>query len=173
MKPSEFKEMLDRDPAFMGKMALDLATLIARQAEAVYEARAMEFPVIVSSALLYLAEVGPASLTEIAQGLDHSHQLVKQRVDNMLKLGLIRGRRDRGDGRRTLFSLTAEGIMQAERLKEYRCEAARVFTALSDEIGVNLADVLPRACEALERTPLAARFPAYGPAQENAERFDQ
>lgn len=170
MKPTEFKEMLDRDPAFMGKMALDLATLIARQAEAVYEARAMAFPVIVSSTLLYLVEAGPASLTEIAQGLDHSHQLVKQRVDILLKLGLIRSRRDPHDGRRTLFSLTAEGATQAERLKAYRAEAARVFTALSEEIGVDLADILPRAREALERRPMAVRFPAYQSGAKNAER---
>jgi DNA-binding MarR family transcriptional regulator len=172
MKPTDFKETLDHDPAFMGKMALDLASLIARQAEAVYEARGMAFPVIVSSALLLLAETGPASMTEIAEGLGHSHQLVKQRVDTLMKLGLVQSHRDPDDGRRTLLSLTNEGTAQAARLTEYRREAARVFTTLSEEIGVNLADVLPRAREALERTPLAARFPAYEAAQETTERFD-
>lgn len=142
----------------MGKMAVDFATLIARQAEAVYEARAMGFPVIVSSTLLYLVEAGPASLTEIAAGLDHSHQLVKQRTDMLQKLGLVRTERDPNDGRRTLFHLTATGTTEGERLLAYRAEAARVFTALSTELGVDLATILPRARMALEATPLAARF---------------
>ena len=162
MKPNEFKELLDHDPAFMGKMAVDFATLIARQADTVYEARGMGFPVIVSSTLLYLVEVGPASLTEIAAGLDHSHQLVKQRTDILQKLGLIRTQRDPNDGRRTLFHLTTRGVAEGEHLLAYRTEAARIFRALSEEVGVDLAVVLPRARMALERKPLAERFGGNG-----------
>ncbi|MFC7049405.1 MarR family winged helix-turn-helix transcriptional regulator [Emcibacter nanhaiensis] len=158
MKLQQFKKELDRDPAFTGKMALDFAMLISRQAETVYEDRGIEFPVIVSSTLLCLAEVGSASLVEIARTLDHPHQLVAQRVKTMAKLDLITSAPDPDDRRRTIFRLTPKGWQQANLLKDYRRDAALVFSALSEEVSADLLALLHQAVTALKDKPLADRF---------------
>ncbi len=162
MNDREFKEALGKDPAFTAKMALDFAVLVAKQAEEVYSAKGMAFPVQVSSTLLYILRAGTASLLEIARALDHPHQLVAQRIKIMDKLGLLSKEPDPNDGRRTVFRLTDAGKAQGDRLEAYCKEAAAVFSALSDEVGTDLITHLRRAVVSLEACPLIDRFPAPG-----------
>lgn len=154
----KFREALEVDAAFTGKMALDFAFLIATQAEDVYKNKGICFPVTVSSTLLFLTRVQAASLLEISAALGHQHQLVAQRIKILLKLELIEANADALDRRRTLYRLTRVGRRQGKILQDYCGEAAQVFIELSDEVGVDLLDALHQASTALQKTPLLERF---------------
>lgn len=164
-EPRKFREALEADAAFTGKMALDFAFLIAAQAEEVYKRKGICFPVTVSSTLLYLSRVNAASLLEISTALNHQHQLVAQRIKILLKLALIEASADPMDKRRTLYRLTKEGKHQGEILQDYCKEAADVFVDLSSEVGVNLLETLHQASVALQRNPLLERFTARSKSQ--------
>lgn len=164
-EPRKFREALEVDAAFTGKMALDFAFLIAAQAEDVYKNKGICFPVTVSSTLLYLTRVKAASLLEISSALNHQHQLVAQRIKILLKLALIEANADPMDKRRTLYRLTKAGKRQGEILQDYCREAADVFLDLSSEVGVNLLEALHQASAALQRTPLLERFVARNKPQ--------
>lgn len=156
----DFRAELAADAAFTAKMALDFALLVSRQAESVYERKGITFPVTVSSTVLYLTGVNTASLVEIARALGHPHQLIAQRLKILLKLELIKCAPDPNDRRRTVYSLTKEGSRQSVRLRKYCGEAAKVFSDLSDEIGVDLLSALGAAVSSLQQTPLSRRFKA-------------
>lgn len=159
-----FQAALATDSAFTGKLALDLAYLIEAQAEDVYVQRDIIFPVIASSTMLFMDSVASASLLEIAKVLGHPHQLVAQRIKALLNLKLLKAKGDAGDKRRTLYSLTPAGRIQAQRLKDYCSDASSVFSALSAELGVDLQHVLRNACANLKQIPLGKRIEALGRA---------
>ena len=156
----KFRESLEIDAAFTGKMALDFAFLIAAQAEDVYKNKGICFPVTVSSTLLYLTRVEEASLLEISAALGHQHQLVAQRIKILLKLELIEANADPLDKRKTLYRLNKAGKRQGKILQDYCSEAAEVFVELSNEVGVDLLGSLHQASTALQKTPLLERFVA-------------
>ena len=158
MDDNAFKAALDRDPAFTPKMALEFAMLSQKQAESVYEKEGITFPVSASSTVLYLTKVKSASLLQIARALNHSHQLIAQRLKTLSKLELIDSMPDPDDGRRTAYQLTRQGREVSARLQTYLDVAGDVFEALSEEIGLDLLSVLRAAVTALEETPLAHRY---------------
>jgi DNA-binding MarR family transcriptional regulator len=153
-----FKTAVALDPAFTGKMALDFAHLIGIQAESVYQARGIVFPVSASSAMRFLDSVETASLLDVTRALGHQHQLVAQRVKILLKLELIEAQADPHDKRRTLYRLTPAGRRQAQTLQDYCVQAAIVFEELSSEVGCDLLAALRTAARALQKTTLFERF---------------
>lgn len=157
-KDEEFKADLAEDLAFLPKMALDFALLTARQAESVYERAGIDFPVSVSSTVLFLARVKTASLVEIARALGQPHQLIAQRIKILVKLDLIESEPDPEDGRRIVYSLTRSGKAQSVKLLKYCDEAAVVFAKLCKEIGADLLPALSAAVDALQEKPLLRRF---------------
>jgi DNA-binding MarR family transcriptional regulator len=161
----EFRKGLSVNKAFMAKRVFDLHLLILKQAEQVYTDRGIVFPVSVSSTVLFIASVKGASLAAIARALGHPHQLIAQRVKTLLKLGLVIGRQDSHDKRRTFYKLTKAGQKQSELLNDYCTEAAIAFNHLSAELGVDLHQLLDRACTALDANSFAKRFPSYSRSQ--------
>ena len=157
-KQDNFKAELAASPAFTAKMALDFAMLVSRQAESVYQSMGISFPVTASSTVLYLTQVRAASLAEIARVLGHPHQLIAQRLKTLRKLELIESKPDRSDRRRTAHHLTKKGKTHGKRLQKYCSEADRIFSDLSDEIGVDLLSALRNAHATLQDLPLSRRF---------------
>lgn len=155
----EFSDKLRSNYAFMGKTVFDLHCLIQKQSDELYLEKEMGFPVVVSSTLLFLDSVESASTMEIGRVLNHTHQLVAQRIKILLKHNLIAGMPDPNDKRKTLYHLTAAGQQKAQILQLY-CDDARIaFQSLSDELGVDIQQLLNDISSALKKKSFAERFP--------------
>lgn len=144
--------------AYLGRHAHTLILKSSAQVAEVYADRGITIPVATSSTLQYLFEHPGSSLSDISRSFDWPHQLAAQRADKLIRLNLIEKHRDPHDGRRWIFVLTRRGRDQAERLVQCMEDTATVYAELFDEIGVDLADALIRAVDALERTSLQERF---------------
>lgn len=160
-KESHFSNQIRLNYAFMAKSVFDLHCLIQSQSEEIYTEKEMGFPVFASSTLLFLSNVESASIMQISQGLNLSHQLASQRLKIMLKLKLVEGIKDDNDKRRTLYHLTPKGKEKSEILNLYCLDAAQAFKDLSDEIGVDIQSVLNSAITALQNKPFGKRFPEH------------
>lgn len=160
-KETKFSNQITTNYAFLAKTVFDLHSLIQAQSDEFYRENEMGFPVWASSTLLLLASVNTASIMEISQGLNLSHQLTSQRIKMMLSLELVEGINDPNDKRRTLYRLTEKGEEKAKILDLYCLDAEKAFKELSNEVGVDLQSVLNSAINALIKKPFGQRFPNY------------
>ena len=141
---------------FIGKYADDLGQLISAQIKPVYAALGIIVPVKSCSLVHTLAKLKQASLMELANHLNQSHQLVKQKVPRLLELRIISQSQDPDDKRRTLYQLTEAGQQQAAILNQD--PMAGIYQQLSDEVGCDIRQVLTRAIEQLQGKDLLTRF---------------
>ena len=111
------------------------------------------------SGLYFLTNTPHASITDISNALNLSHQLTSQRIKTLLSLELIEGVKDAKDRRKTLYHLTPKGQSKAQILELYCVDAAHAFKDLSNEIGVDIQQVLNQAMNALQRKSFGERFP--------------
>ncbi len=149
--------------SFIGKQAEDLGNLICVQIKPVYESLGISVPVKSCSIIHFLNQFGQASLADLAKSLQQSHQLVKQKIPRLLKLGFITAEQDQDDKRRTLYSLTKEGVEQAQLLNKH--SFADVYENLSREVNADLYEILSAAIKGLKQKDLLTRF--YEQKKEN------
>lgn len=142
--------------SFIGKQAEDLSQLIRDQIKPIYDSLGIVVPVKSCSIIHYLYEYQVLSVTDLAKHLKQSHQLVKQKLPKLQKLGLINSQIDKKDKRRTTYQLTQTGIKQAELLNAN--SLTTVYQHLSDEIGADLNQVLTHAINGLKQKDLLTRF---------------
>ncbi len=150
---------------FIGKQADDLGQLISVQIKPIYQALGIIVPVKSCSIIHQLQVAEQASVTELAKELKQSHQLVKQKLPRLIKLGLIESRHDTGDKRRIYYRLTSLGEDQAERLNQH--SMAQVYASLSAEINADLYQVLTAAINGLKQKDLLSRFQQLQNQQKN------
>ncbi len=158
MSSSRFYDSRQVNKAYFGKKAADLVDLIALQAAVVYQQRGMVFPVVTSSTLDYLARHDGVSAADVAQALEHPHQLITQRIAGLEKLHLVERHTDPDDGRRLLVRLTPKGRKQAELLEDYIAASTKAVDDLFAEIDSDLSAVIDRAILALKQRPFSDRF---------------
>ena len=156
---ASFSDNLKSNYAFLAKTVFDLHMLIQAQSEALYEEREMGFPVSVSSTLLFLTHTSKASITQIAKALNHPHQVISKRIKKLLKLQLVSGTKDPEDKRTTLYSLSPAGKEKAQILTLYSVDAANAFRELSEEVGIDIQEVLNTSIAALQNKSFGERFP--------------
>ncbi|MEQ8742457.1 MarR family winged helix-turn-helix transcriptional regulator [Parasphingorhabdus sp.] len=152
---------LDTHPlhgAFISNKFTRLTDVIASQGEDMLRDANIDVPSRAVSIVLLVGEHGEISAADIANWLEQPHQLVTQRTDVLIELGLIKRRSDPHDGRRKILVLTANGTDQFTRLTELMVQVADVFAALFEEIECDLAAMAMRAIEALERSPILERI---------------
>ncbi len=142
--------------AFIGKQADDLGQLIHEQVKPLYESLGIIVPVKSCSIIHYLNKYENISVTDLAKHLKQSHQLVKQKLPKLQRLGLIESLSDKNDKRRTTYHLTQSGLSQAKLLKENSLNA--VYQHLSKEIGASLHQVLEDAINGLKQKDMLTRF---------------
>lgn len=160
-KKSHFSNQISSNYAFLAKTVFDLHSLIQAQSEELYAEKELGFPVAASSTILLLSDVNEASIMEISQTLNLSHQLTSQRIKIMLNLKLVEGFQDEKDKRRTLYKLTSKGLEKSKILKLYCVDAEHAFKDLSNEVGADVQSILNSAIEALKHKPFGKRFPAH------------
>jgi DNA-binding MarR family transcriptional regulator len=154
---------LDSHPlrgAFVANALERLVGLIVEQGEDVLRDAGLTFPSRAASTVLLLGERARLSAADLAKALGQPHQLVTQRVDLLIDLGIVSRAGDPGDARRRLLVLTAKGKRQFERLKARLALAESAFAALFAEIGCDLSGATATATAALGRSSLLDRVRA-------------
>jgi len=137
-----------------------LADLTAIQGEELLLDAGIQFPSRAISAALLIGERGNVSVADIAEALDRPHQLIAQRIELLIRAGVVSRQPDPNDGRRKILELTAKGVEQFERLKQRLAEVDDVFQALFAEIDCDLPRHLIHVTEALGQSSLLARLKA-------------
>lgn len=144
--------------ALLGKRAEDLSNLIEQQTQPIFDSLGIIVPIKSCSSLLTLLELEQASLVDIAKQLGQSHQLVKQKIPKLIKLGLIQQHSDKEDKRRTLYSLTNKGKQQSNKIKEYLKQSADLVDNISEEIGVDIFSTIDKAIKSMKNKSLWERL---------------
>ena len=154
---------LDSHPlrgAFVANTLERLASQIMEQGNALLRDAGLDFPSRAASTVLLLGEQARISAADLAKALDQPHQLVTQRVDLLIELGIVSRAGDPGDARRRILVLTSKGKRQFKALKARLTLAEAAFAALSAEIGCDLADATRGAIAALGRSSVLDRVRA-------------
>lgn len=144
--------------AFLAIALEALAARIMEQGEIMLQRSGVEFPARACSTVLLLGEQGEMSAADVAKALQHPHQLVTQRVELLIDLGIVARIDDRRDARRKVLRLTRRGQRQFELLNQKLAEAQAAFRGLFREIGCDLFIQAEQAAEALNQRPLLARM---------------
>lgn len=104
--------------------------------------------------LRFLWERGPATVGEVAAAIGQTHSAVSQLADKLVRAGLLRRKRDREDGRRSLLTLTDKAQHALAGLGRVWCAIRRGVSASLGEQGAALLSAL-EACEAaLQERPI-------------------
>lgn len=144
------------DGAFLGRAVERLSALIADQSKAVFDAAGLVIPVRSCSLMMVLAKLGTASAADLARELEHSHQLVMQKIPKLIRLGLIEQCDDDDDARRRVFHLTDEGISQLAIFERCAKRIVMAYQELFEEVG-DIRRLVDRTIAALNDKPLDKR----------------
>jgi DNA-binding MarR family transcriptional regulator len=151
---------LDSHPlrgAFVANTLERLAALIVEQGEELLRDAGLSIPSRAVSIVLLLGERTHLSAADLAKTLGQPHQLVTQRVDNLIELGIVSRMGDSHDARRRILVLTAKGSRQAEALRTRLTLAEAAFAALFAEVGCDLQGVALGAIAALGQSSVRDR----------------
>ena len=144
--------------AFVDMRLHRLRVLITEQSDELFRERGIEASSAAASVLLLLLERQHASITQIADALGYSHQLINHRLKQLESLGQITRITDTRDRRKWLVKLTAKGRTEAQKVAETLPLIASAFDALFERAGVNLSSALEEARAELAATPLTTRL---------------
>jgi DNA-binding MarR family transcriptional regulator len=160
MAQASFVDTHDRRDAFVANMLDRLVGRIVEQGDELLRHAGVVIPSRSSSILLLLGEARNLSAADLARLLDQPHQLVTQRTDLLIALGVVARVDDRRDARRKVLRLTAKGRRELGKLNAVLVDAQEAISALYREIGCDLFDAAARAMDALDRAPLQQRIEA-------------
>lgn len=139
-----------------------LRRLLTIQTDQLFEKHGVLLPSSCVSIMLYLYEHQHASITELSEQLDYSHQLINQRLGILLSIDLVAKNADPRDRRRSRITLTRRGKNQARKLLELMPVTADAFATLIGETGTDLVEILTQTRKSLERRPLVSRVKESG-----------
>src|SRR5687767_3840036 len=117
----------------LGSRLKALSDALYEAADDVYRARGVAISARWFPVLRILYDRGPLPVTEVAREIGQTHSAVSQLAAKLARGGLVRTRRDRADGRRSLLALTPKAEAELRKAKA-------VWRAVADELGEDLAD---------------------------------
>lgn len=146
--------------ASLGRLALGsrlkaLSDHFYGAADEVYQARGARIESRWLPVLRYLWDVGPTSVTEVAEAIGQTHSAVSQLTDKLVRAGMVRRRRDPADGRRTVLVLTDKAHSALSELGPIWCAVRRGVTAALGTHAAALLDALEACEQALRERPVA------------------
>lgn len=158
----------EHQDAFLAMYLHRLRRLVSMQCDVLFDEYGIRAPSHATSVFLYLLERRRASITELADALNYSHQLMNQRLGVLEDLGLIERLPDPKDGRKVLFRLTRRGSAEANRIAKVIPIAAAAIEDLFAEMGVNLREKADLACQLLAEKSILYRASIIEPARSSA-----
>ena len=123
-----------------------------------YADMGLDVPPRTASTLHLLYRRGPQSVTEMASALRQSHPLAIQWIRQLTMLGLVETDKDEADRRRTIVSLTAQGIAVSERLIGSHEDFEVAYAQLVQDAGADPFDGLWRLEGALQKRSMTDRL---------------
>ncbi len=169
MSKRSFVDRHETHDAFLGNVLVRLLDVIEVQGDELYRDVGLSFPPRASSTILLICESDGVTTADIARELHQPHQLATQRVEALIKLGLLKRKTDPEDARRKNLVLTRKGKKEAALLRVTLLEAKQMFEGLYKEIGVNLSDLAFRAMSGLTETSMSARIVGARANHQNTE----
>lgn len=104
--------------------------------------------------LRYLWDVGPSSVTDVADAIGQTHSAVSQLTDKLVRADMVQRCSDPDDGRRTVLVLTDKARESLAELGPIWCAVRRGVTASLDEHAVQLLDAIALCERALQERPI-------------------
>lgn len=147
----------EHNNAFLAMYLHRLRRLVSTQCDVLFDQHGIRAPSHATSVFLYLLERKRANITELADTLNYSHQLMNQRLVFLEERGLVERLPDPRDGRKVLFRLTRSGATEARRTAKVIPIAAEAIEDLFNEMGVNLREKAELACQLLEEKSIVHR----------------
>jgi DNA-binding MarR family transcriptional regulator len=147
-----------RHGAFLADQLRRLADLIVQQGDDLLLDAGLSLPSRAVSSVLLIEERGQISAADIAKELKQPHQLVTQRIEMLIMLGLVDRIGDPSDGRRKILELTGRGKKELRLLETCLREAEQVFLDLYQEIECDLSAVTLGALKVLSSKPILDRI---------------
>lgn len=157
MPHSDFLDKHALKTAFLGNTLDRLVDLIVNQGNEYLSAAGVTFPARAVSTMLLISERDGITAADIAAALAQPHQLATQRVELLLKLGVIARQPDPDDGRRKVLILSEQGKSEVARMQQCLAAIENALTALQAEIKCNLQDGALRAIKALSNKSITDR----------------
>jgi len=147
-----------RHGAFLANQLYRLADLIAKQGDDLLMGAGLSLPSRAVSSVLLIGERGQKSAADIAKELDQPHQLVTQRIEILIELGLVGRIDDPSDGRRKILELTRKGKKELRLVETCLRDAEEVFLNLYQEIECDLSNVTLSALKVLSSKSILDRI---------------
>jgi DNA-binding MarR family transcriptional regulator len=146
--------------ASLGKLALGsrlkaLSDHFYGAADEVYQARGARIESRWLPVMRYLWDVGPGSVTEVANAIGQTHSAVSQLTDKLVRAGMVKRRRDPADGRRTVLALTDKAHQAMAELGPIWCAVRKGVTVSLGEHVTQLLDAIAACERALQERPVA------------------
>ncbi|WP_242098122.1 winged helix DNA-binding protein [Sphingomonas sp. CROZ-RG-20F-R02-07] len=123
-----------------------------------YADMGLDVPPRTASTLHLLYRRGPQSVTKMASALRQSHPLAIQWIRQLTTLGLVETAKNEADRRRTIVSLTAQGIAMSERLVGSHEAFEVAYAQLVQDAGADPFDGLWRLEGALQKRSMTDRL---------------
>ena len=146
--------------ASLGKLALGsrlkaLSDQFYGAADEVYQARGARIESRWLPVLRYLWDVGPRSVTEVADAIGQTHSAVSQLTDKLVRAGMVKRGRDAKDGRRSVLALTDKANSALGELGPIWCAVRQGVTASLGEHATQLLEAIAACERALQERPIA------------------
>lgn len=146
--------------AFLDMRLHKLRIQITDQMDFAFETHGIDIPSTCISLVLYLLERPTASIAQLAEGTNYSHQLINQRLTQLEALSFSKRVPDTRDRRRMLITLTPVGIKQARKLENFLTITSDVFDDIFEEIGIDLQAAVTAARAAISTRSILNRINA-------------
>jgi DNA-binding MarR family transcriptional regulator/predicted GNAT family N-acyltransferase len=125
-------------------------------ADEVYQARGARIESRWLPVLRYLWDIGPSSVTEVADAIGQTHSAVSQLTDKLVRAGMVLRQRDPADGRRSVLTLTEQATSALGELGPIWCAVRRGVSVSLGEHAAQLLEALAACERALQERPVAA-----------------
>ncbi len=146
------------DNAYLAHFARRLSDLIIAQGDEMLAQHGLRTPASSVSTMLFLLRAKKATVTELSDAFNYTHQMAAQRIKSLDDIGLVKRIANEKDRRSRLITLTSMGLKEAEQLALVTKNAAGAIEGLYNEIDVNLTAKILEAERCLQKMPLAERM---------------
>lgn len=148
---------MSRSRATLGGLLRALSDSLDRDVDAAYAESGLDYRARFTPVVRRLADLGPASIKEIAADLGLSHSALSQTVAELRRRGWV-DLTPGADGRERQVALTAAARAHLPRLRRHWAATARAAATLDDELGLQLEATLRAALAALDARPFRERI---------------
>ena len=142
---------------YMAHFCRRLADLIIAQASEILAEKGLTTPSTALSTIFYLDQNQNTTVASLASALDVSHQMATQRINALVKLGLVTRSSSDEDKRAKFVVLTSMGKKEAKQLYPFMTEMTLVFGDLEAELDCELTTMIRKAESSLLQRSLKQR----------------